>query len=460
MDSIKNNKIINNLIIRIKQFTAEHLKMKLLVTYLIINLAYILIGSFIFMTGNITDKFHYLEFSYGLRVLLVLNVIVFGAICLKKHYKKNIIHLFIVLIAFFGVISVLFAINQDVALNGYKQRYEGFFSILYYLSILLLSSFVSDKYKKVLVKCILACGVFHAVYAICQVYELFNVRIYEHTYRHFDETLNRVVSNTRIWALGCTTNPNVFGAYMLICISYSMGLFLDNKKIIKKIIYGLLIALFMFGIMISNCMSAVVGLTCVGIYILIYSIKNKLWKELLVIIAIILSIAFLVIKLDKTKLVRDIKRTTDQTVEIAKGNADDSYGTNRIFIWKETLKAIPKYWLHGAGIDNFYYAFDGGPIVYRNMAFDKAHNEYLQVLITQGVFALISYLLLFGFITFKGIKNSFKYKEAYLILPVIGFLVHAFFAFNVIELAPIFYMTLGLCSAKHKSVKFIGAHND
>lgn len=454
------NKLINNIKNKINNFTKEHFKMKLLVGYLIVNLAYILIGSFIFMTGSITEKFHYLEFSYGLRVLLALNVIVFVAICVKKHYKKSIIHLFIVLIVIFGVISVIFALKQDVALNGYTKRNEGLFSILYYLSILLLSGFVSDKYKKVLVKCILSCGAFHAIYAICQIYELFNVRIYEHTYRHFDETLNRVVSNTRIWALGCTTNPNVFGAYMLICISYSMGLFLDNKKIIKKIIYGLLISLFMFGIMISNCMSAVVGLACVGIYVLIYSIKNKVWKELLAIIAIIMSIAFWVIKLDKTKLVRDIKRTTDQTVEIAKGNADDSYGTNRIFIWKETLKIIPQNLLHGVGIDNFYYAFDGKPIVYRNMAFDKAHNEYLQILITQGVFALISYLMLFGFITFKGIKNSFKNKETYLILPVIGFLAHAFFAFNVIELAPIFYMALGLCSTNDKSVKLIGTNDD
>ena len=441
---------MNNIKDKIKKFVTEHFKMKLLVAYLIINLAYILIGSFIFMTGNITEDFHYLQFSYGLRVLLALNVIVFGVICLKKYYKKNIIHLFIVLIAIFGVISVIFAINQDVAINGYKQRNEGIFSILYYLSILLLSSFVTDKYKKVLVKCILACGAFHAVYAICQIYELFNVRIYTHTYSHFDETLNRVVKNTRIWAMGCTTNPNVFGAYMLICISYSIGLFLDNKKIVNKIIYGLLIALFMFGIMISNCMSAVVGLACVGIYTLIYSIKNKLWKELLIVIIIMVSIFGLVVKLDKTKLVRDIKRTKDQTVEISKGNSEDSYGTNRMFIWKETVKIIPKYWLHGVGIDNFYYAFDGKPIIYENMAFDKVHNEYLQVLVTQGVFSLISYLMLFGYITFKGIKNSFKYKELYLILPVIGYLVHAFFAFSVIELAPIFYMALGLCSTRNE----------
>lgn len=438
------NKLINNIKNKIKEFKAEHFKMKLLVAYLIANLAYILIGSFIFMTGSITEKFHYLEFSYGLRVLLALNIIVFIAICVKKHYKKSIIHLFIVLIAVFGVISVVFALNQDVALNGYTKRNEGLFSILYYLSILLLSSFVSKDYKKVLVKCILVCGAFHAIYAICQIYEWLNVKTYTHTYSHFDETLNTVVRNTRIWALGCTTNPNVFGAYMLICISYAIGFFIDNKKLIKKIIFGLLIALFMFGIMISNCMSAVVGLAFVGIFVLVYSIKNKLFKELIIIFSIIASMAGLAIALDKTKLVRDVKRTADQSLELVKGNADDSYGTNRIFIWKETLKVVPKYLLHGAGIDNFYYAFDGGPIIYRNMAFDKAHNEYLQTLVTQGIFALISYLALYGYISIKGIKKCFKNKETYLILPVLGYLVHAFFAFSVIELAPIFYMALGL----------------
>lgn len=442
------NKLMNNIKNKIKEFTSEHLKMKLLVAYLIANLAYILIGSFIFMTGSITEKFHYLEFSYGLRILLALNIIVFIAICVKKQYKKNMIHLFIILIAIFGVISVFFAINKATALNGYKQRYEGLYSILYYLTILLLSSFVSKKYKKVLVYCILACGVFHAFYAIFQLYELFGVRIYKHTYSHFDETLNRVVGNTRIWALGCTTNPNVFGAYMLICISYAIGFFIDNKKVIKKIIFGLLIALFMFGIMISNCMSAVVGLAFVGIFVLVYSIKSKLFKELIIIFAIIASMVGLAIVLDKTKLVRDVKRTADQSVELVKGNVDDSYGTNRIFIWKETLKVVPKYLLHGAGIDNFYYAFDGGPIIYRNMAFDKAHNEYLQTLVTQGIFTAISYIALYGYVVFYGIRNSIKKKEVYLVLPVIGYVVQAFFSISVIELAPIFYMALGLCGYK------------
>ena len=316
---------------------------------------------------------------------------------------------------------------------------------------MLLSSFVDTKYKKYLVNAILLCGAFHAIYAICQLYELFGVRIYTHTYRHFDETLNKMVSNTRIWAIGCTTNPNVFGVYMLICLSYSIGLFLDNKKIVIKIIYGLAIALFMFGIMISNCSSSVVGLSSIGIFLLVYCIKNKCFKQLLVVGLILISMVALAVKLNKTKLIRDVKKTANEVSQIVKGNSEDSFGTNRIFVWKETLNIVPKYLSHGVGIDNFYYAFNGRPLIYKYYSYDKVHNEYLQTLVTQGIFATISYIALYGYTLFYGIKNSFKKKEVYLVLPVLGYVVQAFFSISVIELAPIFYMALGICGHREKT---------
>ena len=347
------------------------------------------------------------------------------------------------------MISVYYAYNKQVALFGYTKRNEGLFSILYYLSVMLLSSFVSPKYKKYIVNAILLCGTFQAFYAIFQKYELFGVKVYRHTYKHFDQNLNKVIKNTIIYALGCTTNPNVFGAYMMFCLSYSLGLFIDSKKIVLKVLYGLACALFMFGMMISNCSASAVGLAFVGLYIFIYCIKNKYFKQLLIIALILVLMVILAVKLHKTNLVRDIKIIANQTSEITKGNVDDNFGTNRFYLWKKTLKVIPKYWIHGIGIDNFYYAFDGKPLIYDNQKYDKAHNEYLQTLVTQGAFATVSYLALYGYVVFYGIKNSFKNKEIYLILPIIGYLIQAFFSISVIELAPLFYISLGLCGNRN-----------
>lgn len=86
---------------KIKKTITDNYKMKLLVVYLIGNLIYILISSYIFMTGRITEKFHYLEFSRGLRNLLISNMFVFSIICFEKRYKKKYLHLFIIPIVIF-----------------------------------------------------------------------------------------------------------------------------------------------------------------------------------------------------------------------------------------------------------------------------------------------------------------------------------------------------------------------
>ena len=92
---------MKNICIKFKVFCEKETKMKLLLLYLICNLIYILIGSYIFMTGKITENFHYLEFSRGLRNLLVLNMFVFSVICFEKKYKKNYLHFFIIPIIIF-----------------------------------------------------------------------------------------------------------------------------------------------------------------------------------------------------------------------------------------------------------------------------------------------------------------------------------------------------------------------
>ena len=80
--------------------------------------------------------------------------------------------------------------------------------------------------------------------------------------------------------------------------------------------------------------------------------------------------------------------------------------------------------------------------------YDKAHNEYLQILVTQGIFALICWLIIYLLIVKDGLIRFFKDKKTYLLIPVVGYLIQAFFNISVIEVAPMFYMALGLCINK------------
>lgn len=253
-----------------------------------------------------------------------------------------------------------------------------------------------------------------------------------------------------IWATGFATNPNFFSTYMLLCATFALGLYIDEKKVIKSIICIVFTALFIVGLLISNTTSGVLGLAVVLVFVLVYCIKNKYIKKI-VFLAIVTSCTIILVHATgKTDFIKDTKTLGNEAKQIASGTVKENYGTNRVYIWKNTLKIIPQNLLHGVGIDNFYYAFNGKALVTKNgrTFFDKAHNEYLQILITEGIFCLIAYMALYSIIVFRGLRNCFKNREIYLIIPIVGYLVQAFFNISVIEVAPIFFITLGLCNSK------------
>ena len=100
MEKIK-VKILEKIPIKLKKFLTKDINMKLLVSYLITNLIYLLIGSYIYFTEKIIEGFHYKEYSIGLKYFFIANIIVFLVIILKKKYKKNIVHIGIILATLF-----------------------------------------------------------------------------------------------------------------------------------------------------------------------------------------------------------------------------------------------------------------------------------------------------------------------------------------------------------------------
>ena len=398
----------------------------ILTSYLILNVLYLLVSSYLWCH----NKIYFETYSRGFIVLLVINVFIIIYLLIKKKYKKNIVDLYLMLCILFGCISAIFAYNKDVAIFGMYNRYEGLLQICYYITILFISSNIENKNKKYIINTILFTGVIQVLYGFLQVmnYDFISVE-------GAGITL----------AKGMITNSNFYGTYMLICLSYSVGMFFDENEKNKNAFCFILLLLFIIGLLISNALSGIVGFICVLIYCLIYSIINKKYSKFLV---VLLTFVFTIIGLtivDLTFVVDDLIKTKNEIAEITKGNFDDHFGTDRMYVWKKTLEIVPENIITGVGIDNFAYAFDGKPLtIYGTIRYDKVHNEYLQTLVTQGVFALISYLLLYLTIAFKGIKKSFNKNELYLILPVGGYLIQAFFNISVIEVAPLFYISLGL----------------
>lgn len=396
--------------------------------YIIINILFIFIFSFLSTKGIINFEL----FGKLIIVPFILNIFVSFFIIYyykfkKKKYKFNITDILVLFLCIFAIISTIFAIRVDYAVEGGPDRYEGIFAIIYYLTLFYISCFIKKENRKKIVYLIIITGVAQAIYSFLQMIE--------------SSFVDLVKNGEETWAVGFVGNPNFLGSYMTICLSFALGIYVDENRIKQKVIFGIAIALLTVGLLVSNTMSAVVGLFVVFIFLFIYLIKKKKIKEIIVPIIIIVSLLGILHFAKLTTLVNDILKTKDETVEIAKGNVDGSYGTKRMEIWKETMKIVPDHLAHGAGLDNFSFAFNNGPLIIKNKIRDKAHNELLQILVTEGLLCFICYILFYGIIVVDGIKNK---KEIYLLLPVIGYLTQAMFNISVINVAPIFYISLGL----------------
>jgi|GEM_PF-795973 len=117
--------------------------------------------------------------------------------------------------------------------------------------------------------------------------------------------------------------------------------------------------------------------------------------------------------------------------EIMHGRAEDWLGSNRIYIWQNALEAFPSdNPLIGSGPDTFWQVFPNkaeATALY-NVNFDKAHNEYLQILVCQGILGLLSYLIFLGYLLIKAVPKALKNPLLMAVLAgFMGYLVQAFF---------------------------------
>ena len=91
--------------------------------------------------------------------------------------------------------------------------------------------------------------------------------------------------------------------------------------------------------------------------------------------------------------------TAGELHEIMHGNIDDSFGTSRIYIYRNILERVPFHLLLGTGPDTIghmdiepFQRYDAERGVMVTARIDTAHNEFLNVLACQGILALGAYL--------------------------------------------------------------------
>ncbi|MCL2046765.1 MAG: O-antigen ligase family protein [Oscillospiraceae bacterium] len=136
--------------------------------------------------------------------------------------------------------------------------------------------------------------------------------------------------------------------------------------------------------------------------------------------------------------------------EILHGNIKDEFGTNRIFVWRQAMSIYSQNPIFGSGPDTFLFVFPIEAQWTYDEPYDKAHNEYLQLLICQGILGLLSYLFFIITVAIKAIPKAFKNPLLTVVLAAfIGYLTQGFFNISLPITSQLLWVFAGMLVNKN-----------
>lgn len=387
-------------------------------------------------------------------VLLICGSILLVMLFLKrKDLKFDLIDKTLIVFHTLIVISTIFSMDILKSILGERNRYEGLLTFTVYFLTYYCGKyyFYYDKKLKTLsiitvcITCVIGILQYYNIFPIYYIYDALGI-----PYRPG-------------FASSTFGNTNFFGSFLAIVVTCFMALYIIKSKKI----YLIISCLSFYMLIISMTRSAWVGFAFASILGIAYVIINRKKEIIKRATNILIGFAIIFVWLLFTpKIITDSLPYYSKTMSlqnrlglmsnelqsaIQNGSLDNEFGSHRIRIWRMTLRATAVHPLLGSGPDTLaksllYNATDEAMEFIRitDTYADKAHNEYLQIAATIGIPALIVYLALLAQILSKN-KNMFKNNGTFiLIIPIIAYLVQAFFNISTIGVAPIFWLLLGL----------------
>ena len=345
-----------------------------------------------------------------------------------------------------GIISTIFSIDKNLAIFGKDFRHEGFLSILSYY-LLFINYKVNGTKEDInkFFKLIIIIGLINSIYALLQIYTRFGFVL-----RYYDDPA---------MASGMCGNPNFFGSLIVTCLGIIISKILMDKKICIKHIL-IIITLF---ISLINSQSTGPFLTLLLILIFLptffYKKKCLILKNLILLIIILICTYLGVYFLNKYySIINNISIKCEMCKNEIKETINNG-GNGRLEIWENSIDIAKNNLFIGVGFDNFYLVYPN-PKINNNMSFsftddgvklnyeyyyiiDNAHNVYLHTLVSTGILGLVPYLLLCLLTFIKGLKS--KEKLSFILLGgFVAYSVQAFANISVVQVAPIYYIIIGL----------------
>ncbi len=228
-------------------------------------------------------------------------------------------------------------------------------------------------------------------------------------------------------------------------------MFICAKSKWLKIAYIIASEINLVTLFYTNTLGGMLGVVfgIVGI-IVAFWVSRKFKLEYLIIVAcFVISVCYFIELpiFDKLReLFISVPAYSQVTTEV-----QDTYGSHRIQLWRESLKLIAQNPIFGIGIDNYSHG------VFPDLALSP-HNEFIQLALFCGIPALIAYLVFIGYSYVKAIIKNKELNDLQLIgvCVVFAYSVSAFFGNTMVYTTP--YFAFFLASMQFLKIKKHSKH--
>jgi O-antigen ligase/Flp pilus assembly protein TadD len=386
--------------------------------------------------------------------VLIMTVWLIRMILAKKIILRRTIF-DIPLLIFLGtqLLSTFVSVDMRTSLLGYYSRFNGgFVSSLCYS--LLYWAFVTNMDKAKVIKALKFL-----------LFSAFVVSLYGIA-EHFGIDKNIWVQDVQNRVFSTLGQPNWLAAWLVAILPISWAFILKEK--IKSFSFWLYTAfsfVFFITLLFTKSRSGILGLGGSLIVFwgisLILTIKKKIEKgNFLTAIIVTAGIFILTTAFVGTpwtpKITDLIKKETPQPTPVVTGPALETGGTEsgviRQIVWKGAIEICKHYPILGTGVETFAFSYYNFRPAEHNLTsewdflYNKAHNEYLNILATTGTVGFLSYfslIVVFIVLIVKSLSSKngsdFLLHTSFL-AGFISILLTNFFGFSVVVIALLFFL--------------------
>ncbi len=327
-------------------------------------------------------------------------------------------------------ISTFFSIDKFTSFFGYYGRFNGglLSTFCFVLLFLIYNTYKTDSSNTNLIRISLLSGFFVSIYAIGQ---------------HFGIDAHLWQQDVKARVFSTLGQPNWLAAYFCILIP----LVFKHKN--PKFYHYILFTLFCISLVFTKSQSGILSCVFSLFLIIIFNLKNKKFYLLNLLFALIL---FIIPNPIQEKIFPKssnnqpiVKPETGEVLNIT------ASGDIRKIVWSGAINIAKRFPIFGTGPETFAQSYywvrprEHNDTSEWNFLYNKAHNEYLNILANTGFFGFFSYI----FLIFTTIRHLLFLKKDWVIFASFSsILVTNFFGFSISLVSLYFFLSPLLCSKK------------